>query len=406
MPSIDINRNGDTIVVTFAPTRKLLNNMENSARSSKVTCLRGRRHLAAQPVVKKLLSWELLVAQDSNERRYLKASQGTGNPFSSASFVAATDPVPFRYKGRYTATGPFLIVENWISRSLSLGQLRTRRGTNDHCNASSARKQREKVVVVSSGPMKKRGGRIDRCSGVDRKPKKDLAIRAAERRETIAKLRAAALERRAIALGGPAHMILASGPSGSREHLQRGCLPTVLIMFDDEEAPFLTLRDCIHPLDSIAQLRERIITELDKASGGDILSKEMAWSFSGSNPPLLGWLEELYNDFLTFYTDNEHMRLSGQAAKEVRFATKQHRYLADVLKPLVHNVRRLTERMTSVFQLCQQLPIPVALLRKYGTPQNKFFGQTEIFFGPAKVPLITRTRLHRCSCLPVQCCSV
>jgi ankyrin repeat protein len=363
------------MIVSFSP---------GGAYSSNPTCSR-RPRLA--PIVKKLERWDLLVARDSNDRRYFKAAQGTGNPYSSSAFAVKPQPVPYRYRGRYTAHFPFDVVERWVARSPT--QTAVTGSPPDPCvylhrappppRREVCRKRTKEPRALSAFQQKNREKRLRDTASL---------------REMVRKLRSNNVPR-LMEKATSALVDLKNSDESSY-------LPTVLVMFEDEDAPFLTLKNCVHPLDSIAQLRELITREVEKLSGSDFFNREMAWTFSRANPPLASWLDDLFNDFLTFYTDNEHMRLSGQAAKEVRFATKQHRYLAEMLKPQVQNVRRLTERMMSVFQLCVPVKVPSSIFQKYGTPQSNFFGQAELFYGPDKMPLITSIHEIRDAVKPVR----
>lgn len=159
-----------------------------------------------------------------------------------------------------------------------------------------------------------------------------------------------------------------------RKHDQQHKWPVVEVYFEGEDAPVLTLRNAVHPLDSVASLRSTIDKEFRDMVGGASLADETNWTFSSFHPPAVVWLSKLLHDFKTFYSDTEHSRYTGSLAKEMKLRVARHREQADNLQKYLQILRLSLESCASVEQLCPRIQMNIDVYKKHcGLPHEGFF---------------------------------
>jgi ankyrin repeat protein len=162
--------------------------------------------------------------------------------------------------------------------------------------------------------------------------------------------------------------------ASSRNKIDHYKWPVVEVFFEGEDAPVLTLRDAVHPLDSVASLRSTIDKEFRDMAGGLSLAEETNWTFSSFHPPVVVWLSALLHDFKTFYSDSEHSRYTGALAKEMKLRVARHREQADNLQKYLQIVRLSLESCASVEQLCPRVHMNMEVYNKHkGLPRGGFY---------------------------------
>lgn len=403
-------------------------------------------------------SWSQLVRHDPFERRHrrLHREQQVGNPYTPKSVVASLSTLDvLRGAGRRSATVPCLLTPvphgaagNTIATSqpqkksslVPLDTMASHRGCNKkdvekkilRKKSTSVSKSRQAVLSPSVKLERKQLRQIVRClrqgitvSQVGHRfvPNPTLLKGSAGNPASSFRAPMIAFERpsghESLSVSPATSTVFSTRSSPLSSHRRRDLFqpnanhpfedstrpplhfPALEVYMQGDTAPFLVLHN-VHPLDSLATLRDRIELEMLALPGGDSLAHESGWTFQAFQPSILRHLEALLHDFETFYSDTDYLRYGSDKQKDIRLTTMRHREQAACLAKHLRLLRYTLEHDASVHQLCPRVRMNVSHVEKHGLPPPSFVsnhgGSLQLPPPAFSVNLAARRRLLR----PVQ----